>query len=58
MDIVCVFHEITGNSGERSAGDEVVKGMVQELAERLRVAFEGRDESDDSDDRQEGRAGR
>jgi len=58
MDIVCVFHEITGDSGERSAGDEVVKGMVQELAERLRVAFEGRDESDDSDDRQEGRAGR
>jgi PAS domain S-box-containing protein len=58
MDIVCVFHEITGDSGERSAGDEVVKGVVQELAERLRVAFEGRDGSGDSDDRQEGRAGR
>ena len=58
MDIVCVFHEVTGDAGKHGSGDEVVKGMVQELAERLRIAFEVRDDQDDRDNRQEGRAGR
>jgi two-component system, NtrC family, sensor histidine kinase KinB len=53
MNIVGVFRELTSDDGKRSAGDEMVKEVVEELAERLRVALRVKDDKDDADDEQE-----
>jgi PAS domain S-box-containing protein len=44
MSIVCVFREVTRATGKRGADDEVVKEVVEELAERLRTALQGKDD--------------
>jgi hypothetical protein len=55
MSIVCVFREVMGDHGKRGAGDEVVKEVVEELAERLRAALQVKDEKDERDDQREER---
>jgi len=55
MSIVCVFRALAHDNGKRSTGDEVVKEVVEELAERLRVALQVKDDKDDRPDRREER---
>jgi hypothetical protein len=55
MSIVCVLREHDNDPGKRGAGDEVVKEVVEELAERLRVALQMQDDKADKDDKQEER---
>jgi PAS domain S-box-containing protein len=55
MSIVCVFRELERDHGQRSSGDEVVKDVVEELAERLRVVLHMKEDPDDKDDNREGR---
>jgi PAS domain S-box-containing protein len=50
MSIVGVFREVTGDNGKRSAGNEVVKEVVEELAERLRAVLQVKGEKDDKDE--------
>src|SRR5918996_123258 len=40
MSIVCVLREPDNDPNKRGAGDEVVKEVVEELAERLRMALQ------------------
>jgi PAS domain S-box-containing protein len=55
MSIVCVFREHDHDPGMRGSGDEVVKEVVEELAERLRVALQMKDDKDDKHDKREER---
>jgi hypothetical protein len=55
MSIVCVFREFEHEQGKHNSGDEVVKEVVEELAERLRAALQAKDDKDDKDDRREER---
>jgi PAS domain S-box-containing protein len=55
MSIVCVFRELENDNGKRSSGDEVVKEVVEELAERLRAALQVKDDKADTDDKREER---
>jgi PAS domain S-box-containing protein len=55
MSIVCVFRALEHDNGKRSTGDEVVKEVVEELAERLRAALQVKDDKDDRPDRREER---
>jgi PAS domain S-box-containing protein len=55
MSIVCVFRELENDNGKRSSGNEVVKEVVEELAERLRAALQGKDDKGATDDRREER---
>jgi hypothetical protein len=55
MSIVCVFRALEHDNGKRSTGDEVVKEVVEELAERLRAALQVKDDKDDKPDRREER---
>jgi hypothetical protein len=55
MSIVGVFREATSDNGLRGTGDEVVKEVVEELAERLRAALQVKEDNDDGDDKQEER---
>jgi PAS domain S-box-containing protein len=55
MSIVCVFRALENDNGKRSPGDEVVKEVVEELAERLRVALQVKDDKADRDDKREER---
>jgi PAS domain S-box-containing protein len=55
MSIVCVLREPDDNPGTRGSGDEVVKEVVEELAERLRVALQMKEDKDDRDDKREER---
>jgi PAS domain S-box-containing protein len=55
MSIVCVFREHDHDPGMRGSGDEVVKEVVEELAERLRVALQMKDDKDDRHDKREER---
>jgi PAS domain S-box-containing protein len=55
MSIVCVFREPDHDPGMRGSGDEVVKEVVEELAERLRVALQMKDDKDDKHDKREER---
>lgn len=58
MSIVGVFREVRSDNGKRGTGDEVVKEVVEELAERLRAALQVKDDKDDGDDKQkEGEVG-
>ena len=45
------YHELENNYGKRSAGREVVKEAVEELAESLRAARWVKDGKDDRDDK-------
>jgi methyl-accepting chemotaxis protein len=51
----CVFRELAADNGKRSAGDEVVKEGVEELAERLRTALQAKADKEDKGDKPEGR---
>jgi hypothetical protein len=53
MSIVSVFHELENDHGTRGSGDEVVKEVVEELAERLQAALQVKDDKDDGDDKPE-----
>jgi PAS domain S-box-containing protein len=55
MSIVCVLREADNDPSKRGSGDEVVKEVVEELAERLRVALQMKDDKDDKDDKREER---
>jgi hypothetical protein len=55
VSIVCVFRKLENDHGKRSAGDEVVKEVVAELAERLRAALQVKGEQEDKDDMREER---
>jgi PAS domain S-box-containing protein len=55
MSIVCVFRALEIDRGKRGPGDEVVKEVVEELAERLRAALQVKDDEDNSDDQREKR---
>jgi len=55
MSIVCVFRELESDRGKRGAGGEVVKEVVEELAERLRAALQVKDDEDARDDQPEKR---
>jgi hypothetical protein len=55
MSVVCVLREDDNDPGKRSSGDEVVKEVVEELAERLRVALQIKDDKDDKADKREER---
>ncbi|HSF30621.1 MAG TPA: PAS domain-containing protein [Candidatus Tectomicrobia bacterium] len=55
MSIVCVFRELENENGKGSPGDEVVKGVVEELAERLRAVLHAKDDKADADDKREER---
>ncbi|MGH8064326.1 MAG: PAS domain-containing protein [Candidatus Entotheonellia bacterium] len=51
MSIVGVFRELEIDHSKRSSGDEVVKDVVEELAERLRTALQAKEDKDDKDDK-------
>jgi PAS domain S-box-containing protein len=53
MSIVCVFRALENENGKCGSGDEVVKEVVEELAERLRAALQLKDDKDDKDDKRE-----
>jgi PAS domain S-box-containing protein len=55
MSIVCVLREPDNDSNKRGAGDEVVKEVVEELAERLRMALQMQNDKGDKDDKREER---
>jgi PAS domain S-box-containing protein len=55
MSIVCVFRKLDNENGKRSSGDEVVKGVVEELAERLRAVLQVKDDKADTDDKRKER---
>src|SRR5919106_4456477 len=47
MSIVCVLREPDNDPNKRGAGDEVVKEVVEELAERLRMALQMQNDKGD-----------
>jgi PAS domain S-box-containing protein len=55
MSIVSVFRELEHDNGARGSGDEVAKEVVEELAERLQAALQGKDDEDGVDDKREER---
>jgi PAS domain S-box-containing protein len=55
MSIVCVFRELENEHNKHSPGEEVVKEVVEELAERLRAALQVKDDKTDTDDKREER---
>ena len=55
MSIVCVLREPDNDPNKRGAGDEVVKEVVEELAERLRMALQMQNDKGDKDDKREER---
>jgi PAS domain S-box-containing protein len=55
MSIVCVFRELETDHSKRSSGEEVVKDVVEELAERLRVVLQMKEDKDDKDDKRQER---
>jgi hypothetical protein len=48
MSLICVFRELTEEPSKRG-GDEVVKEVVEELAERLRAALQGKDDREEKE---------
>jgi PAS domain S-box-containing protein len=55
MSIVCVLREPDNDPNKRGAGGEVVKEVVEELAERLRMALQMQNDKGDKDDKREER---
>jgi PAS domain S-box-containing protein len=55
MSIVCVFRALESGDGQRGSGDEVVKDVVEELAERLRAILRMKEDADDKDDKRQER---
>jgi PAS domain S-box-containing protein len=55
MSIVCVFRKLENEHNKHSPGEEVVKEVVEELAERLRAALQVKDDKTDTDDKREER---
>jgi PAS domain S-box-containing protein len=55
MSIVCVFRALESGGGQRGSGDEVVKDVVEELAERLRAILRMKEDADDKDDKRQER---
>jgi PAS domain S-box-containing protein len=55
MSIVCVFRELESGHDKRGSGDEVVKDVVEELAERLRVMLQMKEDQDAKDDKRQER---
>ena len=55
MSIVCVFRELESSRGQRGSKDEVVKDVVEELAERLRAMLRMKEDQDDKDDKRQER---
>jgi PAS domain S-box-containing protein len=55
MSIVGVFRELEIDRGKRGSGDEAVKDVVEELAERLRTALQVKEDRDDKDGKPEER---
>jgi PAS domain S-box-containing protein len=53
--IVSVFHEVEHDNDVRGSGDEMVKEVVEELAERLQAALRVKDHNDDVGDKREER---
>lgn len=49
MSIVCVFREVTNDTGKVGAEDEVVKEVVEELAVRLRAALQAKEPKEDKE---------
>jgi PAS domain S-box-containing protein len=55
MSIVCVFRQLENEHNKHSSGEEVAKEVVEELAERLRAALQGKNDKAETDDKREER---
>lgn len=53
MSIVCVFQAIAADHGKHGTGDEVVKEVVEEWVERLHIALQVKDVTENNQEMRE-----
>jgi GGDEF domain-containing protein len=53
MGIVCAFQAIADDHGKHGTGDEVVKEVVEEWAERLHIALQVKDVKENNQEMRE-----